>query len=368
MARQADILVVDDTPANLDLLTTLLEDAGYHVRPAINGQLALKAATNPQPDLILLDIMMPDMSGFEVAARLKENEETAGIPIIFISALNDTDDIVRAFDLGGVDYVTKPFRRREVLARIENHLALVRQREQIEKYYQSLDALKTQFMQSATHDLKNPLTLISGYVDILEVSTMDEIAENRAMYTYHMRTGLRRMKILITDMLDLAQIETGLELYIEPVLIGWLLEQARQTYEMMAKERQITVIMEEPGYEMLAHVDSSRMLRVLENLVSNAIKYTPEGGTVTIGCIREDQVDRIWIKDTGLGIPEDDIEKIFEAFFRVAKKEHRMVEGTGLGLSIVDAIIKQHGGEVQVDSVVGEGSTFTILLPRTLSK
>ena len=166
---KGDILVVDDTAANLKLLSNILTQNGYRVRAARSGEMALSSVDSSPPELILLDIKMPEIDGYEVCQRLKANEQTENIPVIFISALNDIEDIIRAFDAGGVDYIMKPFKFKEVLARVDSQLTLARQRQHIEtlrekdrQYFESLTKMKSQFVDAATHDLKNPLQLIMG--------------------------------------------------------------------------------------------------------------------------------------------------------------------------------------------------------------
>ena len=164
-----NVIVVDDTPANLQLLTGMLKERGYKVRPVPSGKLALQAAKNDPPDLILLDIMMPEMDGYEVCERLKADEKLREIPVIFISALNETMDKVRAFGVGGVDYVTKPFQFEEVDARVRTHLELQRQRRKLKENYEQLrrlEELRDNLVHMIVHDLRNPLTGISGFLDL----------------------------------------------------------------------------------------------------------------------------------------------------------------------------------------------------------
>jgi two-component system, sensor histidine kinase and response regulator len=170
-----NILVVDDTPENLELLMSLLGERGYTVRPAVNGELALKSAQSNPPDIILLDIRMPEMDGYEVCRQLKAGTTTRNIPVIFLSALDETLDKIKAFEVGGVDYVTKPFQSEEVIARVETQLELYRQRREIEalrekekRHSEERNKLKDQFVQMVSHDLKNPLSVIVTYLGLLK--------------------------------------------------------------------------------------------------------------------------------------------------------------------------------------------------------
>ncbi|NJL94989.1 MAG: response regulator [Anaerolineae bacterium] len=360
---KANILVVDDTTANLDLLTALLESNGYLVRPAISGGLALAAIQNQRPDLILLDIMMPEMNGFEVCERLKADSDTAGIPVIFISALNETEDIVHAFEVGGSDYITKPFKRREVLARIENQLTVITQRDQIINYYERLDRMKQQFIRSATHDLKNPLHVIYGYAAILEDMDGPAFERSGREFVEQMYGGIRKMQALITDMLELAQLQTGANVVLERVDLGLILQQVAQNFLPMAAGAGISLELALPPEPLPAQVDEKRIERALDNLVSNALKYTLPGGRVLLNAVRMKQQVVVSVQDTGLGIPEESLPHLFETFYRVPLESHIGIEGTGLGLSIVKALVEQNGGRVEVESTLDEGSTFFILLP-----
>ncbi|GAB4518586.1 MAG: response regulator [Anaerolineae bacterium] len=367
---KGNILVVDDTPMNLKLLSEMLTQYGYKVRAARDGAMALMSVQAALPDLILLDIKMNTMDGYEVCQRLKANDETRDIPVIFISALNDTENIVKGFEVGGADYVTKPFQFREVLARVENHLTIARQRRQIEdlrerdrEYYETLSKLRDQFVRAATHDLKNPLALITGYVGLMRshelIAQNDEIQQ----YIVGIRQGTEKILELVTDMLDLAQMESGLELHLAPVDLNKFLERIVMAYAAQAVNCQLDLSFAAAPENPVLHIDAPRMERAVNNLVSNAIKYTPRNGQVVVRARVKPGFVCVQVEDTGYGIPHDAMDRLFEAFFRVRRREHQQIDGTGLGLSIVKAIVEQHDGEIHVESELGKGSVFSILLP-----
>mgnify|MGYP001286595177 CR=1 FL=1 len=371
MTNSANILLVDDTPSNLDVLTAMLKEQGYRVRPAINGELALEAVKASPPDLILLDINLPRMNGYEVCIRLKADDTTKDIPVIFISALNDIEAIVKAFEVGGVDYITKPFKLREVLARVATHLMLVQQRRQIEeryvrdmKHFEALDKMKEQFVQSATHDLKNPLSIIMGYVALLDGMTLQEFEQFGKEYVEGISTGARRIQSLITDMLDLAQLQTGAHLNMEPTDLEKFLKDGLRGADVTANQKSITLVYTPPHKSVPIMVDPKQMLRVLDNLITNAIKYTPDGGRVDVFADIYDDSVGIRVRDTGFGIPQKDIPHIFDAFYRVRGEQNSKISGTGLGLAIVRTIVEQHGGVIEVESELGHGSMFSIFLRR----
>jgi signal transduction histidine kinase len=365
------ILAVDDTPANLHLLTGILLASGYAVRMAEDGTSALEMARSLPFDLILLDIQLPDFDGFEICKQLKADPATRDVPVIFISAFSDTENILRGFDLGGVDYITKPFQVKEVLARVATHLTIVRQRKQIvalreldRQRYEMLDEMKNRFIQMATHDLRNPLNVILGYAVMLEGAqcSEDDLAFVRES-AREIQKSTAKMRGLVTDILDLASMEARSALQLAPVSLTPFLSGCLKGFFPIANQKQIELIFQPPDDEVSVLLDAPRFERVMDNLVSNAIKYTPAGGLIEV-CVHpdHDQV-ALEVSDTGLGIPDEDLPRLFEAFFRVATPEHLEVEGTGLGLSIVKSIVEQHGGKIGVTSQLGQGSTFTVSLP-----
>lgn len=369
--HKSSILVVDDTPVNLRVLTEMLKRYGFTVYSASGGPPALDIVQSTPLDLILLDIKMPDMDGYTVCEKIKADPRFGDIPVIFISALTDIDDLVKAFDAGGVDYITKPFKFREVLVRVETHLTLRRQRHQIEElrekdrqYFESLTALREQFIRAATHDLKNPLASVVGYTSLLEAHSPvadDEIVQS---VIKGIRYGSQKMRQLVTDMLDLLQMESGIKLFLTSVSINNFLQDCLKEFYVLAQEKQIVLTLVPLAEDVEMELDIKWIGRVMGNLVSNAVKYTPNTGKIEVVAKTSGSSLEIQVRDTGLGIPVKDLDKIFGAFYRVREKQHMQVEGTGLGLSIVRAIIEQHNGRIQVASVLGKGSVFTVTLSR----
>lgn len=365
------ILVVDDQEVNVNLLSAMLERREFQVSVAYDGLSALEIAGQIAPDLVLLDINMPDMDGYEVCERLKADPRTADVPVIFISALGETENILRGFEVGAVDYILKPFKMAEVIARVETHLLILFQRRQLEaarirdqQRFEFIDNMRAQFIASATHDLKNPLAVIRGYSTLLELDKSIQLSESATGYVDMIRIGVTRMMTLITDMLDLLQFETNLRLELDHVSLLRLLEVVAGDFQHLANEKQLSLSLEAPYGDVELYVDAARMRSVLDNLVSNAIKYTRNGGSVIIrgGPVGDEAI--IEVQDTGLGIPLEARENLFKAFYRVKDPAHlEIAEGTGLGLSAVKVLVEQHGGTVELDSEVGQGSTFRVRLP-----
>lgn len=365
------VLVVDDNQVNIDLLESVLESRNFEVLVAFNGSAALRVVQEETPEIILLDINMPKMDGFEVCRRLKANPETSDIPVIFISAKDDTEDIVKAFDVGGVDYITKPFKSREVIARVEGQLHAFRQTEQIRRLrerekqqFAMLDQMRQQFIGSATHDLKNPLFNIAGYTSVLETIPAVSEDEEAVMCIGAIKRGVDKMQSLVYDMLDLLELERGIVLNVFDVDFPDFVRESILDFGLNAQEKHIEYRIHVPDEAVPATFDKNRMARVLENLVSNAIKYTPNGGYVEVNAQQFGDMLGVEVIDNGLGIPDDMLGKLFIPFERVRSVEHMAQEGNGLGLSVVKAIVEQHGGRIEVESVLGEGSVFRVYWPR----
>ncbi|MEQ8675944.1 MAG: hybrid sensor histidine kinase/response regulator [Aggregatilineales bacterium] len=370
MINSGLILIIDDTPTNAKMLESMLKRNNFTPATASSGREGLAMIAEAPPELIILDIMMPEMDGFEVCRRLKADPKTADIPIIFISAMNETESIVTAFDIGGVDYITKPFQLREVQKRVESHLTLIRQRREIEalreqerQQFETINSMREKFIHAATHDLKNPLQLITGYTEVLR---SDETFQSNPGLNYYldaMRGGVQKILGLVGDMLDLIQMENSIDPSPELTDLHTFVDGTIKQYELPAQQKNIELLTDLPPQEVIANIDAKRMRQVLDNLVSNAIKYTPDDGHVMVSAFVEDSMLILKVSDTGLGIPEEYIDTLFQPFARVREREHMKQEGTGLGLSIVKTIIEQHHGDIEIESTAGEGTSFIITLP-----
>lgn len=362
--NQANILIVDDTPANLQLLSDMLKARGYKVRPVPSGKLALQATELDPPDLILLDINMPELNGYEVCKRLKANPRFAEIPILFISALTDTEDKVRAFHAGGVDYVTKPFQFEEVEARVQTHLELRRQKQELRESYeklQDLERLRDSLVHMIVHDMRTPLTGISGF---LELSAMQELPPKVAGYVSRARVSTDALIDMVSSLLDVNKMESGeMELDLTEYDMGSLVQEALAKVESLKGERQITV--STPAAPVTLTCDAGQISRVVQNLLGNALKFTPKDGAIQMRLFPAGEALRVEVEDTGPGIPEEYRARIFEKFGQVESREQKQKFSTGLGLAFCKLAVEAHGGRIGVDSEVGKGSTFWFVLPRT---
>ena len=355
--EKGTVLVVDDNPANLRLLSQLLTRSGYKVRPVRSGASALATAQANPPDLILLDIMMPEMGGYEVCERLKADEQTRDIPIIFISALDTARDKVEAFDAGGVDYVPKPFQVEEVLARVETHLKLRNLQKNLQQEVAELDA----FAHTVAHDLKSPLTTIKGYTGLLTDSIMgdDPLSPEDVHATLNgISQGVLKMDSIIESLLLLAGVRKR-EVEFEPLDMAAIVAGSNQRLAGMIRRYQAEIIMPETWETALGY--GPWVEEIWANYISNAIKYGGRPPRVEVGTMRQDDSTVCcWVRDNGTGLSAEHQARLFIPFERMSQIK---VQGYGLGLSIVVRITERLGGEVGIESEMGQGSTFWFTLP-----
>lgn len=358
----ASVLVVDDTIENLRLLSDLLGAHGYEVRVVTNGRQALQAVEHDPPDLILLDITMPEMDGYEICRRLKAADRSKDVPVIFITALTDTADKVLAFDAGGVDYVTKPFKFEEVLARVKTHLALRSARVALAESYQRLRALedlRDSLVHMIVHDMKSPLMALLIRLKLLKgpVATLNKESQEDLREAVDSVEVLNRMT---NDLLDVNRLDEG-KMPIERAVwdLTRMAAEVRAALGAMDRDRQIDV---ESAGMVEATCDGAIIRRVMENFLSNAIKHTPAGSRVQICIAPRDGRARVEVHDEGC-LPQGASEKIFEKFVTIKNRHERVYHSTGLGLAFCKLAIEAHNGTIGVDSRLPVGSTFWFELP-----
>jgi two-component system, sensor histidine kinase and response regulator len=362
----ANIMIVDDTLPNLQILANMLSEQGYEVRGVPDGKMALMAIHAEPPDLVLLDIQMPDMDGYEVCQQLKEDERTSDIPVIFISALDDVFDKVRGFQVGGVDYITKPFQIEEVLARVDTHLTLHRLQNQLKQALvreMELAEMRARFLAMASHDLRNPLAVIQSASDTLSRYS-DRLSEEKKQERFlRIRRTIKQMIGLLDDVLTIAKAEAGkLEFHPEPLDLAALCEEIMVDFQTtIGSEHHFNVALNGVCSEVI--MDSTLLYHILNNLLSNAIKYSPAGSTVTFELTCNDHETVFRIQDEGIGIPKAAQQRLFESFHRADNVG--AISGTGLGLAIVKQSVDLHSGSITAESKENEGTTFTIVIPNS---
>ncbi|MFZ5516249.1 MAG: response regulator [Candidatus Zhuqueibacterota bacterium] len=356
--NQSLILIVDDTPTNLQVLGSLLKRNGYKVVLSKSGKEAIEFVRKKKIDLILLDIMMPEMSGFEVCEQLKSDESTRDIPVLFITALTDSNSKLKAFEAGGMDYVTKPFLPEEVLARVNVNI----KRREYEESLLENSRLKSDFVSSVSHELRTPLASILGFSStILRDKEMGEDIRNEFLKIIHDES--LRLSNLIENVLSISRIESRTVAYTpKPIQLDQIVKEVYDTQKIQCDARGITFEYTIENHVPTITADRDAIKRALLNLVSNAVKFSQVNGFVKIALTRNGEYAALEVEDHGLGIPEKDLSRIFQKFYRVDRPGME-IQGTGLGLPIVKDIIEYHKGKIEVTSAEGKGTRFTILLP-----
>lgn len=410
----SNIVIVDDLPNNLRVLSEILQSGGYTVRPALNGEIAMKSIRFKLPDLILLDICMPDMDGYEVCRQLKSDPMTREIPVIFISALNDIEDKLAAFNAGGADYICKPFQMEEVLARVDTHTALFKSRQALKAREESLQhslhdleaahlrlkEMSGQLLQSeklasigllaagVAHEINNPIGFISSNLNILKsyvdslLRLIDEYAlleanapadmlerideTKREIDLLFLRQdvmeligesidGSGRVRKIVQDLRDFSH--SGDSEW-RQVNLNTALDSSLNLAWNEVKQKKAEVIKDYDEVPMVECLHQ-QVNQVLLNLLVNAAQAIGEKGQITLRTRRQNEWVTISVIDNGYGIPPGNIEKIFDPFFTTKP----VGKGTGLGLSTSYGIITKHGGRIVVDSAEGKGAAFTVWLP-----
>lgn len=369
-ASKGNILIVDDTPDNLWLLSTMLTQHGYEVRSAISGAVALMTTEIELPDLILLDINMPRMDGYEICECLQSNPKTREIPVIFLSAFNQVSDKVKAFRSGGVDYITKPFQVEEVLVRVEHQLTLRRMKAELQQSKaealkalereKELNRLKAEFVSMVSHDFRTPLTSIQGFTDLLRYNCQDLSPETQNRYFDKIESAVAHLLHLLNEILLIGSIEAQ-KVQCQPTFTN-LKNFCQELIESLQPNgRQHSIHVTYTGDCTQVEIDQTLLRQILNNLLSNAIKYSPQMETVYLSLNCQPAQVILQVQDRGIGIPTDGLPYVFEPFYRCHNVDR--IQGTGLGLAVVKKCVEVHRGQIQLDSQEGVGTTFTVTLP-----
>ena len=358
-STKSRILVVDDTSKNLQVVGTMLRNEGYDVTPAGSGAQALDRVLVRLPDLILLDLMMPEMDGLEVCRRLKADSFTQAIPVIFLTASTEMEHLVQGFEVGAVDYVTKPFNPPELLARVRTHLELKHARERLRE----MNDEKNEFMGIAAHDLRNPLNAVKGYTEMMrEEPDMEQQERSELLDRVHDATT--RMVEMVQNLLDANRIERGeMQLNLTPTDLVPVLNSVVETQRSHATAKQQTIHLESETTPVVIQLDPSVTVQILENLISNAVKYSPPGREIFVRLKKYAHGVRVEVQDQGPGLSTEDQKKLFGKFARLSAKPTGGEHSTGLGLSIVKKMVEAMNGKVWCESELGKGADFIVEFP-----
>jgi two-component system sensor histidine kinase/response regulator len=361
-ARDVNILLVDDRPDNLVALEAVLEPLGHRLVRATSGEDALKHLLAEDFSVILLDVQMPGMDGFQTAKQIKQRERTRDVPIIFLTAISrEPGHALRGYSTGAVDYIAKPFDPDALRAKVSVFVELHLKNELLKKQGQELERSNEelqQFAYIASHDLREPLRVISGYLALLQEDLGGEMGEDIAMYVRGAMSSAERMQSLIDDLLTYSRVGAGKPEYV-PVdlnaVVDETLENLGQAIRDAGAELDIGALPTIVG-------DSSQICQLFQNLLSNAIKFQgPTPPRIQIAAQLENSRCIVSVTDNGMGFDPKDSGRVFEIFQRVHPTSE--IAGTGIGLAICKKIVDQHGGRIWVESEPGKGTTFSFSLP-----
>ena len=360
------ILIVDDVASNVLLLKILLSNEKFQVCTANNGKACIEVSKTEKPDLILLDVMMPELNGFDTAVVLKQDPETKDIPIIFLTALNSPSDLVHGFQVGGNDFLTKPFNKEELLMRVMHQIQLVeakriivRQNDELRRTINNRDKMYSVI----AHDLRSPMAsirmVLNLAVNVVSRETVgDEIFElldkaNRESEETH---------DLLDNLLKWTKSQTGrLNVVYQDVELDDVVPGVVDIFRMIAEMKKIDLKYVPAQEKLVVHGDNDMIKTIIRNFISNAVKFTPEGKAIEVFYEREGDFARISVRDHGVGIAADRVGSIFhkgETTYGTGGEE-----GSGLGLQLCQDFARKNGGDAYVESVEGEGSTFSFTIP-----
>ena len=362
------VLIVDDDRLNLRILSRILKPEGLIVEQGYSGEDALALYASFSPDLVLLDVIMPGISGFETCRTLKARYGDDMAPVIFITAKAESDDVVEGLAAGGVDYLPKPFRGREALARLRVHLQnriLNEEQRKLVTQLSSANSAKNKLLGMVAHDLRNPLATVRGLAEFLRDDgqagklTLDQIDLVENIYSVS-----QSMLEMVNELLDTSVIEAGeLKIHPQPVSLAGLLERSVTLNNINAAKKGSRIHLQTVDLPAQLNVDGPKIKQVVDNLITNAIKFSPPNSSVRVEASQTPTDCTIAVLDDGPGIPENEKHKLFKDFGRTSVTPTAGEKSTGLGLAICRKIVEAHGGSIRADNRPGGGCTFLFSLP-----
>ena len=362
------ILIVDDVVSNVLLLKILLTNEKFQVCTASNGNMCIEMAKSEHPDLILLDVMMPDLNGFDTTVILKKDAETQEIPIIFLTARNNPSDLVKGFQVGANDFLTKPFNKEELVMRVMHQIQLVaakriiiRQNEELKRTISNRDKMYSVI----AHDLRSPMASIRMVLNLaVNVVSKDIVGEEIFGLLDKANRESEETHDLLDNLLKWTKSQTGrLSVVYQELDLDDIVPGVVDIFRMIAEMKKIELKYIPADEKLIVHADNDMIKTIIRNFLSNAVKFTPEGKSVEVFYKREGDFARISVRDHGVGIEPDRVEAIFhtgETTYGTGGEE-----GSGLGLQLCQDFARKNGGDARVESTLGEGSTFSFTIPLT---
>jgi len=360
------ILIVDDDRLNVRILMGILRPEGYVIQEAHSGEEALAIYDEFKPDLVLLDVIMPGINGFETCRALKARYGDTGAPVIFITAKSESDDVVEGLAAGGVDYLPKPFKSREALARLRTHLhnrVLNEQQRQLVAQLSAANTAKNRLLGMVAHDLRNPLASIRGLTDFLADGSLGSLQPEQTEVVKMIQDTSQAMLTMVNELLDVSVIESGeLKIEAEERPIADLLTKSVYLNNINAAKKGSHIEVD-AMVDAVLRIDADKIRQVVDNLLSNAIKFSPPNSTIKVSLQHDHGEYSVLVRDQGPGIPEGERHKLFKDFGQTSVKPTAGEKSTGLGLAICKRIMESHGGRISAENMPGGGSVFKITFP-----
>lgn len=353
------ILIVDDNSKNLELTASLLKDNGYLISLAQNAETALAQLNELIPDLILLDVMMPGTDGFELCRIIKKKEKLYDIPVIFLTAKTETADLAEGFKAGGVDYITKPFNRDELLIRVKNHIELASSRKKIVE----MNLMRDKLYSVIAHDIRSPLSSISLTLSAIASGYLDPASDDFKTILTDLEKTANETNILLDNLLEFTrQQQQNATISPKYSSVYPVIMESVHLLKGNAEKKNISV-KSEIASDIIAYFDEVTMYAVFRNIIFNAIKFTPENGSVRLNAQLENDYAIVRISDTGIGISEEILKKIFVKNEHFTSPGTNMEQGSGLGLYIIKDFVSKNHGKLEINSTPGKGTEILVYLP-----
>jgi len=385
--RRPHVLIVEDNPANIELMKEQLHGEGYDVEAVLDGEQALSYVSKTRPDIILLDIMIPKRSGFEVCKIIKTTAETRSIPVIMVTALKDMESRVKGIAVGADDFLSRPVDRTELISRVKSMLRIKQlddelsresrtareSNEKLELQQRVLKSMSTQLMQAShlkyefivnmSHALRTPLNVIIGFSEMLQDGLVGMLTDKQAKYVTNILEGGRELQLLIANIMDVFKIDTGkVQLETTEFSMKDAIQSSLRTFEPEAQRENIKIDVRIADDVSRICADPQKLGTVLDNILSNAFKFTPRGGTVTVSADLSDDFVQVCVTDSGPGLAPEECEKVFSEFYKVSSSG-TSTSGSGLGLTIAKKLVMMHGGEIWAERRKQGGARFCFTLP-----